>query len=196
MRKRMTVMMTPATIYWNTHPAPLFTPHSSPIKQILLSFPFYEGGNEDLSRLSNMLKVAESGSKPTCAGRWSLCSDHGWPPAPCLHQESQALGRGVHMIHLEGLCYTHSDTASMQSSVILTQFSSWCLHSLLLARVQNWIPVKFPHDSSLGFCISNVGYHSAVLNSPSLLHTCLNNILVQFHKFLSNPFSDEQFWFK
>lgn len=76
--------------------------------------------------------------------------------APLVYVRS-ALGKHVHLTHLEGLCYTHSDTMSLPLlSVIPIQFFSWCLHILLLVCVQSWKSVKSPHNISLWFCISNV----------------------------------------
>lgn len=56
-----------------------------------------------------------------------------------------ALGKPVHTIHLEGLCYTHSDIISMPPSVSPTQFCLWSLHALLLAHAHNWVPLKPQH---------------------------------------------------
>lgn len=102
-----------------------------------------------------------------------------WPPASIHARSAMALGKSIHTIYLEGLCYTHSDTTFMTPSISLTQFSSWCLYPLFSVYTHNWMPIQSQHMS--------FSYNFVFLNVVTICCVELSFYTLHFSQWLLSP---------
>lgn len=111
-----------------------------------------------------------SGSQVTSTTRLCEVSHGSWQTCP--HNPS-----GSSLLH------------SMPPSINLAQFSLWFLHSLVFVLAHNLMPLKFLNIFLYDFGFS-IWFQFYCVELPFPTFTCLNDILVQSHKF-PVPFNEQ-----
>lgn len=194
MVKGMMVTMTLAHIYWSTHSVPPLTPKSSPVQQVtcIVSIVQLEKGIKkeevshrglkwqslDPNQYAPDIDVCALEVWMTPTTRQCQASRVAWQACP--HSPLEALG------HTPQWCHFHAPLFYPDPVLfIVPLLSALCTctqRAKMLLKSQN---TTFPY----GFFFFPTWLPFCVLNSPFPFCTCLDDILVQFHKFLV-PFSD------